>query len=88
MTSKDLDIAFNKAVNSINEHTEPFPADFLLRLYSYYKVATNNKEQPSSRSPLINAFKTKAIFQNRGLDSDEAKQLYVDAVNHYFLYRK
>ena len=88
MTSDELNIAFEKAVNSINEHTEPFPADFLLRLYSYYKVATNNKEQPSSRSPLINAFKTNAIFQTRGMDSDEAKKLYVDAVNHYFLYRK
>ncbi len=88
MTSEELNIAFEKAVNSINEHTEPFPADFLLRLYSYYKVATNNKEQPSSRSPLINAFKTNAIFQTRGMDSDEAKQLYVDAVKHYFLYRK
>jgi acyl-CoA-binding protein len=88
MTSEELDKAFKKAVQSINDHTEPFPADFLLRLYSYYKVATNNKEQPSSRTPLINAFKTNAIFQTRGMDTDEAKKLYVDAVNHYFLYRK
>lgn len=88
MNSEELDIAFKKAVQSINEHNEPFPADFLLRLYSYYKVATNNSELPSSRTPLINAFKTNAIFQNRDLDSDEAKKLYVDAVNHYFLYRK
>jgi len=88
MTSKELDIAFNNAVKSINEHNESFPADFLLRLYSYYKVATNNSELPSSRTPLINAFKTNAIFQNRNLDSDEAKKLYVEAVKHYFLYRK
>ncbi len=88
MTSKELDKAFNNAVKSINDHDEPFPADFLLRLYSYYKVATNNNDLPSSRSPLINAFKTNAIFQNRNLDSEDAKRLYVDAVNHYFLYRK
>jgi len=88
MSSEELNIAFENAVNSINEHTEPFPADFLLRLYSYYKVATDNKEQPSSRSPLINAFKTNAIFQTQGMDSDEAKKLYVEAVKHYFLYRK
>ena len=88
MTSKELDIAFKKAVKSINDHKEPFPADLLLRLYSYYKVATNNNELPSSRTPLINAFKTNAIFQNRDLDSEEAKQLYVEAVDHYFLYRK
>lgn len=88
MSSKELDIAFKKAVNSINDHKDPFPADFLLRLYSYYKVATNNSELPSSRTPLINAFKTNAIFQNRDLDSDEAKKLYVEAVDHYFLNRK
>ena len=88
MTSKELDIAFNNAVKGINEHNEPFPADFLLRLYSYYKVATNNSELPSSRTPLINAFKTNAIFQNRDLDSDEAKKLYIEAVKQYFLYRK
>ena len=51
MSSKELDIAFKKAVNSINDHKDPFPADFLLRLYSYYKVATNNSELPSSRTP-------------------------------------
>jgi acyl-CoA-binding protein len=88
MTPEELDIAFKKAVNSINEHTDPFPADLLLRLYSYYKVATNDNELPSSRTPLINAFKTNAIFQTRGMDSDDAKKLYVEAVNHYFLYRK
>ena len=88
MNSEELDIAFKKAVQSINEHNEPFPADFLLRLYSYYKLVTHNSELRSSRTPLINAFKTNAIFQNRDLDSDEAKKLYVDAVNHYFLYRK
>jgi len=88
MTSEELDKAFKKAVQTINEHTDPFPADLLLRLYSYYKVATNNNELPSSRTPLINAFKTNAIFQTRGMDADEAKKLYVDAVNHYFLYRK
>lgn len=88
MNSPELDIEFKNAVKSINDHTEPFPADFLLRLYSFYKVATNNQDVPSSRSPLINAFKTNAIFQNQGLTEDEAKQLYIDAAKHYFLYRK
>ncbi len=44
MTSEELDIAFNNAVKSINEHTEPFPADILLRLYAYYKRATNDAD--------------------------------------------
>ncbi len=88
MNPKELDIVFNDAVKSINEHTESFPADLLLRLYSYYKIATNNQESPGSSTPLINAFKTNAIFQNKGLSSSEAKKLYIDVVNHYFLYRK
>lgn len=88
MTSQELDIAFRASVESINDHTEPFPADFLLRLYAYYKKATNDQDLPSSNNPLIGAFKTNALFQTKDLSSDEAKQLYVEAVNHYFLYRK
>ena len=37
MNSEELDLAFQEAVARINAHTEPFPADFLLRLYAYYK---------------------------------------------------
>lgn len=88
MTSKEIDIAFEDAVERINAHAEPFPADFLLRLYAYYKKATNNYERPSSRTPIINAFKTNALFQIQKISEDEAKQAYVDLVNNYFLYRK
>ncbi|MEM0518550.1 MULTISPECIES: acyl-CoA-binding protein [Aequorivita] len=88
MTSEELDIAFKNAVKSINNHQEPFPADVLLRLYAYYKRATNDAHQPSGRKPHISAFKTNALFQTRGLTPDEAKELYIEAVNQYFLYRK
>ncbi len=88
MTSEELDIAFKNAVKSINEHTEPFPADVLLRLYAYYKRATNDADSPTSSKPLISAFKTNALFQTRGLTCDEAKKLYKEAVTQYFLYRK
>jgi acyl-CoA-binding protein len=88
MTSEELDIAFKEAVDRINDHTEPFPADFLLRLYAYYKKATNNYGRPSSRKPIINAFKTNALFQIQNITEDEAKQTYIDLVNNYFLYRK
>lgn len=88
MTPEELDIAFKNAVKSINEHTEPFPADVLLRLYAYYKRATNNEEMPSGGKPHISAFKTNALFQTRGLSPEDAKQLYIEAVNQYFLYRK
>jgi acyl-CoA-binding protein len=88
MTDKELHIEFLNAVQSINDHTEPFPADFLLRLYAYYKRATNSQDQPSSKNPLIGAFKTNALFQTRNLQPDEAKRLYIETVNHYFLYKK
>ena len=63
MNPKELDIEFEAAVERVNDHTEPFPADFLLRLYAYYKKATNNYNRPSSRKPIINAFKTNAFFK-------------------------
>ncbi|MBR9845004.1 MAG: acyl-CoA-binding protein [Algicola sp.] len=88
MNSEELDIAFQEAVTRINEHTQPFPADFLLRLYAYYKKATNNYGRPSSSKPIINAFKTNALFQVQDVTQDEAKQVYIDLVNNYFLYRE
>ncbi len=88
MTSEELDIEFIAAVDRVNDHTESFPADFLLRLYAYYKKATNNYDRPSSKKPIINAFKTNALFQIQNITEDEAKQEYIDLVTNYFLYRK
>jgi len=88
MTNRDLDKEFQDAVNRVNAHTEPFPADFLLRLYAYYKKATNDYGQPSSKKPIINAFKTNALFQIKDISQDEAKVTYIELVNTYFLYRK
>lgn len=88
MTSEELDIEFRDAVERINSFTEPFPADFLLRLYAYYKKATNDYGRPSSRKPIINAFKTNALFQVKHVSQDEAKRIYIDLVKNYFLYRK
>jgi acyl-CoA-binding protein len=88
MTSEELDIKFREAVERINGHTEPFPADTLLKLYAYYKKATNDYGRPKSREPLINAFKTNALFQAEDISQDEAKMQYIDLVDNYFLYRK
>ena len=88
MTPEELDINFKDAVNRINAHTEPFPADFLLRLYAYYKKATNDYGRPSSKKPIINAFKTNALFQVKNISQDEAKQIYINLVDNYFLYRR
>ncbi|NRR91693.1 acyl-CoA-binding protein [Winogradskyella undariae] len=88
MNPKKLDIEFKDAVDLVNDHTEPFPADFLLRLYAYYKKATQNYDRPSSRKPIINAFKANALFQIKNISRDEAKKEYINLVSNYFLYRK
>ncbi len=88
MNSEEIDIEFREAVTRINKHTEPFPADVLLKLYAYYKKATNDDNEPSSKDALINAFKTNALFQAKDINQDKAKQNYIDLVNNYFLYGK
>lgn len=88
MTSDLLDIEFNEAVERINNYTQPFPADLLLRLYAYYKKATNNYNSPRGKKPIITAFKTNALFQIKSVTPDEAKRIYIDLVNNYFLYGK
>ena len=84
MTSKDIDIEFQNAVNRVNAHKDPFPADYLLRLYAYYKKATNDYGRPSSSKAIINAFKTNALFQVKNISQDEAKTIYIELVNDYF----
>ena len=88
MNSEELEIEFQDAVDRVNAFTEPFPADILLNLYAYYKKATNDYGRPSSRDPLINAFKTNALFQAEDISQDTAKQQYIELVDNYFLYRK
>ena len=88
MNSEALEIEFREAVTRINAYTDPFPADVLLKLYAYYKKATNDYSRPSSKKPIINAFKTNALFQLENITHDEAKHKYIDLVNKYFLYRK
>ncbi|MDC0629602.1 MAG: acyl-CoA-binding protein [Flavobacteriaceae bacterium] len=88
MDSEALDIEFREAVDSINSHQEPFPADVLLKLYAYYKKATNDYSRPSSSKAIINAFKTNALFQVEDITQDQAKQQYIKLANTYLIYRK
>lgn len=88
MTNKDLEIKFQDAVNRVNAHTEPFPADTLLKLYAYYKKATNDYSRPNSKKPIINAFKTNALFQVKRISKEEAMETYIELVDNYFLYRE
>lgn len=88
MNSEELEIEFQEAVSRVNAFTQPFPADILLNLYAYYKKATNNYSRPGSKKAIINAFKTNALFQVKDISPNEAKRLYIDLVNTYFLYGK
>ncbi|WP_046758797.1 acyl-CoA-binding protein [Kordia jejudonensis] len=84
MSTSELDIEFFEAVERVNNSTNAFPADFLLRLYAYYKKATNNYDKPSSRRPIINAFKMNALLQTQNISPEEAKKAYIALVNSYF----
>lgn len=75
------------AVESINNHKKPFPADTLLKLYAYYKKATNDYGRPNSSKAIINAFKTNALFQVENISPDEAKERYIKLAKKYLLYR-
>ena len=72
---------FQKAVEFVNNYKEPFPADLLLKLYAYYKIANKNFGNPGSKTPLINAFKANALFQSQHLNREEAMQAYIDLVD-------
>ncbi|WP_430409752.1 acyl-CoA-binding protein [Kordia sp.] len=84
MSTSKLDIEFFEAVERVNNSTSAFPADFLLRLYAYYKKATNNYDKPGSRRPIINAFKMNALLQTQDISPEEAKKAYIELVDSYF----
>ena len=88
MDNEQLHKEFLKAVDFVNNYTEPFPADILLKLYAYYKIANKNFDNPGSRKPLINAFKANALFQARDLTEEEAKKEYIALVHNYFFNSK
>ncbi len=88
MSNKELDKEFQQAVDRVSAYTDPFPADTLLKLYAYYKKATNNYNRPRGKKAIINAFKTNALFQVKDISEDKAKREYINLVNNYFLYRE
>ncbi len=81
MTNKDTHKKFDEAVEFVNNFTEPIPADILLKLYAYYKIANKNFDNPGSKTPLINAFKANALIQAQNLSKQEAMEAYVLLVN-------
>lgn len=80
MTSKTLEIKFEEAVKFVNDFTKPLPADLLLKLYAYYKIANKNYNNPGSKTPLINAFKANALIQAQNINRKEAMSSYIELV--------
>ncbi|MEM9142228.1 MAG: acyl-CoA-binding protein [Bacteroidota bacterium] len=81
MKGEKLHTDFQEAVAFVNQYTEPLPADFLLKLYAYYKIATKNYSNPGSKTPLINAFKANALIQARDISRTDAMKQYIILVN-------
>lgn len=81
MKKKKLQINFEEAVAYVNNFTEPIPADVLLKLYAYYKIANANFDNPGSKTPLINAFKANALFQAKNLNEKQAMKSYIELVS-------
>lgn len=80
--NKDLVREFEAAVDYINAYTHPFPADLLLKLYAYYKIAREDSDHPGSRSELINAFKANALIQAQNVKPKEAMRRYIELVEN------
>ena len=78
---RELRNQFSEAVSYVNGYTKPLPADLLLKLYAYYKIANNNYNEPGSKTPLINAFKANALIQAQNVSIQEAMQHYIELVN-------
>lgn len=80
-TDQNLKDKFLKTVDFVNNFTEPLPADLLLKLYAYYKIANENKADPGSKTPLINAFKANALIQAKNLSKKQAMKKYIALVD-------
>ena len=80
MKNEELLLQFQEAVTYVNGYTDGIPADFLLKLYAYYKIANQNFDNPGSKTPLINAFKVNALIQAKNISPEEAMQNYIELV--------
>lgn len=84
MAEKELDIRFQEAVEIASHMSQAsLPQDEQLRLYAYYKQATFGTidYNQSADFDLRNAFKTNAWMQISHLSVEEAKELYIEAIN-------
>ena len=83
MTPEEVDKEFEKAYERACNTSERFPPDLMLKLYAYYKQATEHTAaySPSGNSDVKNAFKLNALLQVKGMSVLDAKRAYIDLVN-------
>ena len=81
MTDEELHIRFKESVEYVSNFTHPLPADLLLKLYAYYKIASKNHDNPGSKTPLINAFKANALIQAQNISVNDAMKNYIELVD-------
>ena len=83
MKHADLESRFNEAVAIAVDMTQAsLPQDVQLRLYAYYKQATQGNVELNQTSSfhLRDAFKTNAWMQIKHLSVEEAKEQYISLI--------
>lgn len=79
----NLDEQFKEAFEAASKMTIQLPPDVMLRIYAYYKQATDdpNSFSYNNNYDLRNAFKMNAWLQISHLSQDEAKEKYIEIIN-------
>nr|WP_029035568.1 acyl-CoA-binding protein [Salinimicrobium terrae] len=87
MTSEDVDREFLRAYDKASTTSKKFPPDIMLKLYAYYKQATEHTRAyiPSGDSEVKNAFKLNALLQVKDMSQLEAKKAYIELVKKIIL---
>ncbi len=79
---EEVDQAFQAAYTKACNTSRRFPPDLMLKLYAYYKQATEHTAAyiPSGNSDIKNAFKLNALLQVKDMIPQEAKEAYIKLV--------
>jgi acyl-CoA-binding protein len=83
MKQADLDRRFDEAVALASDMTQAsLPQDVQLRLYAYYKQATQGNVELNQTSTfhLRDAFKTNAWMQIKHISIEDAKEQYISII--------
>jgi hypothetical protein len=84
MKSTDLDTRFDEAVAIATQMSQSsLPQDVQLRLYAFYKQATqgNLELNQTTSYHLRDAFKTNAWMQIKHISIEEAKEAYITIIH-------